>query len=205
MGTKECLAMLAISMSLATPPVAAQAFSWGPLNDVQDILPGVTPSESKGIQARHQVRELAQDALASLYEFTDSSRRAIERSAGYVVFSRVGVKLFVAGGNTGKGKVINRRTDRQTFVKIRQVQGGLGFGINQNSLIFVFTNEQALRNFIDESWEFGVQTSLSAMASGQGAMFSGAAAVSQGVSLDRLTQTELAAGADRWCHEILQG
>ena len=53
-------------------------------------------------------------------------------------------------------------------MKMVQVQGGLGFGLNQNRLIFVFTNEQALRNFIDQGWEFGGQANLSAMAGGQG-------------------------------------
>ena len=109
------------------------------------------------------------------------------------MFSTFGVKLFFAGGTTGKGMIVNRRTGRQTFMKMVQVQGGLGFGLNQNRLIFVFTNEQALRNFIDQGWEFGGQANLSAMAGGQGAMFSGAAAVSPGVYLYQLTQTGLAA------------
>ena len=109
------------------------------------------------------------------------------------MFSTFGVKLFFAGGTTGKGMVVNRRTSRQTFMKMVQVQGGLGFGLNQNRLIFVFTNEQALRNFIDQGWEFGGQANLSAMAGGQGAMFSGAAAVSPGVYLYQLTQTGLSA------------
>jgi len=78
-------------------------------------------------------------------------------------------------------------------MKMVQVQGGLGFGINQNRLIFVFTNERALRNFIDQGWEFGAQANLSAMAGGQGAMFSGAAAVSPGVYLYQLTETGLSA------------
>jgi hypothetical protein len=77
--------------------------------------------------------------------------------------------------------VVNLRTGRQTFMKMLQVQGGLGFGVNQNRLIFVFSNEQALRNFINQGWEFGGQVNLSAMAGGQGGMFSGAAAVSPGI------------------------
>jgi hypothetical protein len=54
------------------------------------------------------------------------TQRAIERSAGYAVFSTFGVKLFFAGGTTGKGMVVNNRTHRQTFMKMVQVQGGLG-------------------------------------------------------------------------------
>lgn len=70
-------------------------------------------------------------------------------------------------------------------MRMLQVQGGLGFGVNRNRLIFVFTTEQALRNFIDRGWEFGAQTNLSAMAQGKGGMFSGAAALALDVYLYR--------------------
>jgi lipid-binding SYLF domain-containing protein len=193
MYARKCIAAVAVSMCLASPPIAAQVFSWDPLKDVQEALPEGTPSESKIIQARTQVREMAQDALASLYEIAPGTRRIVERSAGYAVFSTFGVKLFFAGGTTGKGMVVNLRTNRQTFMKMLQVQGGLGFGLNQNRLIFVFTNETALKSFINQGWEFGGQANLSAMAGGQGAQFSGAAAVSPGVYLYQLTQTGLSA------------
>ena len=193
MSVAKCLAAVAVSMCLVAPSVTAQIFSWDPLKDVQEALPEGVPNESKIIQARQQVREMSQDALATLYEIAPGTRRVIERSAGYATFSTFGVKLFFAGGTTGKGMVVNHRTGRQTFMKMLQVQGGLGFGVNQNRLIFVFSNEQALRNFINQGWEFGGQVNLSAMAGGQGGMFSGAAAVSPGVYLYQLTQTGLAA------------
>ena len=193
MSVKKCFAAVAISICLVAPPVAAQIFSWDPLKDVQEALPEGVPSEARIIQARQQVREMSQDALASLYEIAPGTRRTIERSAGYAVFSTFGVKLFFAGGTTGKGLVVNHRTGRQTFMKMLQVQGGLGFGVNQNRLIFVFSNEQALRNFVNQGWEFGGQANLSAMAGGQGTQFSGAAAVAPGVYLYQLTQTGLAA------------
>jgi lipid-binding SYLF domain-containing protein len=187
------LALFAIAMCLAAPPIAAQIFSWDPLKDVENALPEGVPNEGKIIQARQQVREMSQDALATLYEVAPGTRRVIDRAAGYGVFSTFGVKLFFAGGTTGKGMVVNQRTQRQTFMNMVQVQGGLGFGVNQNRLIFVFTNEQALRNFINQGWEFGSQANLSAMAGGQGAQFSGAAAVSPGVYVYQLTNTGLSA------------
>jgi lipid-binding SYLF domain-containing protein len=190
---KAHLAMFAVAVCLASPPIAAQIFSWDPLKDVENALPEGVPNEGRIIQARQQVREMAQDALASLYEVAPGTSRVIERAAGYGVFSTFGLKLFFAGGTTGRGMIVNNRTHRQTFMKMLQLQGGLGFGVNQNRLIFVFTTQQALRNFIDQGWEFGGQANLSAMAGGQGAMFSGAAAVSPGVYLYQLTNTGLSA------------
>jgi lipid-binding SYLF domain-containing protein len=193
MKMKMKLAVATMALGFASSGAMSQIFSFDPLKDLESAIPAGVPNESRIIQARQQVREVAQDALASLYEVQPGARRSIERAAGYAVFSTFGVKLFFAGGTTGKGMVVNQRTGRQTFMKMVQVQGGLGFGLNQNRLIFVFTNESALRNFVDQGWEFGGQGNLSAMAGGKGAMFSGAAAVSPGVYLFQLTQTGLAA------------
>ena len=183
------LAALACFASAST----AQTFSFDPLKDLESAIPSGVPNESRILQARLQVKEMAQDALASLYETSPWARRSVEKAAGYAVFSTFGLKLLFAGGTTGKGIVHNNRTGRQTFMKMLQVQGGLGFGLNQNRLVFVFTNASALRNFIDQGWEFGGQGNLSAIAGGQGAMFSGAAAVSPGVYLYQITETGLAA------------
>lgn len=190
---KTRLSIFAAALCLAALQAGAAEYSWDPLKDVESVLPEGVPNEGKIIQARHQVREMTQDALASLYEILPGARRAIERSAGYAVFSTFGVKLFFAGGTTGKGMVVNKRTGRQTFMKMAQVQGGLGFGVDKNRLIFVFANEQALRNFIDQGWEFGAQANVSAMAGGQGGMFTGAAAIAPGVYLYQLTDTGLSA------------
>ena len=190
---KSSLAVVSVALCLASSPLVAQVFSWDPLKDVENALPEGVPNESKIIQARLQIREMTQDALSTLHEVAPGTRSVIDRAAGYAVFSTFGVKLFFAGGTTGKGMVVNNRTHRQTFMQMVQVQGGLGFGVNQNRLIFVFTNEQALSNFINQGWEFGGQANLSAMASGKGTQFSGAAAVSPGVYLYQLTNTGLSA------------
>jgi len=60
-------------------------------------------------------------------------------------------------------------------------------------LIFVFTNENALRNFITQGWEFGAQANLSAAVSGQSGMFTGAVSLAPGVYMYQLTNTGLAA------------
>ena len=141
---KTLVLLLLAALCYGSSPGFAAEWSWDPLKDAENVLPEGVPNEGKIIQARHQVREMAQDALATLYEVQPGARRAIERSAGYAVFSTFGIKLFFAGGTTGKGVVVNRQTNRQTFMQMAQVQGGLGFGVNKNRLIFVFANQQAL-------------------------------------------------------------
>ena len=163
------------------------------LKDVENKVSGQPPSQDEVEQTRQQIRQTAQDALATLGQVSPSARRAVERAPGYAVFSSFGVKIMVAGGTTGRGMVVDQRSRSETFMEMVQAQAGLGFGVEKDRLIFVFTEEQALRNFIDQGWEFGGQAKLSAMAEGAGDMMSGAASVAPGVYLYQLTETGLAA------------
>lgn len=163
------------------------------LAGVAFAVPAMAQDESALIQGRAQVREAAQEGLAMLYEVQPSARFAIEHAAGYAVFSTFGVKLLFAGGQQGKGVVVNNRTHRQTFMRMVGVQAGLGFGVAKTRLVFVFETASALDNFVNQGWEFGASTSVSAMASGQGGMLTGAASVMPGVYVYQLTDTGLAA------------
>jgi lipid-binding SYLF domain-containing protein len=149
--------------------------------------------ETALIQSRQEIRELAQDSLSTLYEYQPAARYAIEHAAGYAVFSTFGIKLFFAGGQQGKGVVVNNRTHRQTFMKMVGVQAGLGFGVAKTRLIFVFETASSLQNFINLGWEFGASGSLSATAEQQGGMFNGSASVMPGVFVYQITDTGLAA------------
>ena len=149
--------------------------------------------ETALIQSRQEIREAAQDALSTLYEYQPAARFAIEHAAGYAVFSTFGIKLLFAGGRQGKGVVVNNRTQRQTFMRMVGVQAGLGFGIAKTRLIFVFETLSSLQNFINQGWEFGASGSLSATAEQQGGMFNGSASVMPGVFVYQITDTGLAA------------
>ena len=186
----KILTILALSaISLVGAPVQAESL----LKDVEDTVSGQPPSQQQVEQTRQQIRQVSADALETLGQINPAARRAIERAPGYAVFSSFGVKILVAGGTTGRGVVVNQRSRAETFMKMVQAQAGLGFGVEQDRLIFVFTEEQALRNFIDQGWEFGGQAKLSVMAEGDGGMMSGAASVAPGVYLYQLTETGLAA------------
>ena len=57
--------------------------------------------------------------------------------------------------------------------------------------IFVFTTQKALTDFIAQGWEFGAQANVSAVAKGEGGMFTGAAALAADVYVYQITETGL--------------
>jgi lipid-binding SYLF domain-containing protein len=149
--------------------------------------------ESEILQERYRVREVGQESLSSLYEIQPGARYAIENAAGYGVFSTFGIKIFFAGGSTGKGFVHNNRTKRYTYMRMVQVQGGLGFGASKDRIIWVFETNKALTDFANSGWDFGGKAQAVAMVQDTGGMFSGAVSVAPGVYVYQLTSTGLAA------------
>ena len=142
---------------------------------------------------REKVRSIATETLSQLYEVRPSAEAGIESAAGYGVFSNFGMKIFVAGGGKGKGVVVNNRTNQETFMRMVEVQAGLGMGVKKFRVVFVFEQEQALNDFVNKGWEFGGQTTAAVKASGKGASFAGAVSVSPGVWMYQITDTGIAA------------
>jgi lipid-binding SYLF domain-containing protein len=141
---------------------------------------------------RAEVRKVAQQTLARLYRLQPAARGAIEKSAGYATFSNFGMKLLVAGGGKGEGVAVNNTTKQETFMKMIEVQAGLGFGIKKFRLVWVFETPTAFDNFVNSGWELGAQTTAAAQLSGQGAWATGAMSISPGVWLYQLTDDGLA-------------
>lgn len=154
-------------------------------------VPSVVFAADKA-QDQAEVRKAGQDALAALYKAEPSARKAVESAAGYAAFSNFGMKILVAGGGSGKGIAVNNKTKATTYMKMAEVQAGLGFGAKKFQVVWVFSTEEALNNFINSGWEFGGQATAAAKAADKGAAYQGAVAVSPGVWLYQLTDTGLA-------------
>ncbi len=139
-----------------------------------------------------QIRSMAQDTLQRLYKAEPKARVSVKHATGYAVFSDVGVKILFAGSGDGKGIAVNNRNKRETFMKMLELQAGLGMGVEKFRVVFVFDNEKAFNSFINSGWEFGDQATAAAKAGDRGGAMSGAVAVSDGVWMYQLTDDGLA-------------
>ena len=143
-------------------------------------------------ESRAEVRQAAQEALAAVYKAQPAARQAVESAAGYAAFSNFGMKLLLAGSGTGKGLAVNNKTKAETYMKMVEVQAGLGFGVKKFQVVWVFETEKALSNFINSGWELGAQATASAKAGDKGAAYQGALSVSPGVWLYQMSGDSLA-------------
>jgi len=143
-------------------------------------------------QQRADIQKMANETLERLYKTQPSAKNAIKKAAGYAVFSNFGMKIFFAGGGSGKGLAVNNKTGKNTYMKMIEVQAGLGMGIKKFRLVWVFDYQGDLDSFVNSGWEFGGQATAAAQASGQGGALAGALSISPGVWLYELTDDGLA-------------
>ena len=139
-----------------------------------------------------EVRKAAQEALAAVYKAAPSARAAVESAAGYAAFSNFGMKILVAGGGSGKGVAVNNKTKATTYMKMAELQAGLGFGVKKFQLVWVFETDAALNNFVTSGWEFGGQATAAAKTGDKGSAYQGAVSVAPGVWLYQVTDKGLA-------------
>ena len=143
-------------------------------------------------QEKADIRRMVQETLDRLYKLQPGAKTAIERSAGYAVFSNFGMKIFFAGGGSGKGIVFDKEKNAETFMKMVEAQAGLGLGVKKFSLIWVFMNHKDVDEFINSGWEFGGQATAAAKLDDKGEAFSGAMSVSPGIWLYQMTEDGIA-------------
>ena len=139
-----------------------------------------------------EARKKADATLQRLYKTKPSAQAAVKSSAGYAVFNSGGAKILVAGGGRGKGIAVDNRTQKVTYMKMREIQAGLGVGVKKFSTIFVFETKDALERFINSGWEFGGQTTAAAKTGDGGGSLQGATSVSPGVWMYQLTDKGVA-------------
>jgi lipid-binding SYLF domain-containing protein len=153
----------------------------------------ILPKQKTQDEQRAEIRRMRDQTLQDLYRAQPDARGHLQGAAGYAVFSNFGMKILVAGGGSGSGIVTNNKTRQETFMRMAEVQAGLGFGVKKFRLVWVFEKKADMDRFTNSGWEIGAQTTASAKVAGQGAnVLTGAISVTPGVWLYQLTDDGLA-------------
>jgi lipid-binding SYLF domain-containing protein len=142
--------------------------------------------------ARADIQKMTNETLQRLYKAQPGTKKAIDSAAGYAVFSNFGMKIFLAGGGKGAGMAVDKKTGKTTYMKMVEVQAGLGIGVKKFRLVWVFEKTADFNKFVNSGWEVGGQTSAAAKSGEKGAAFAGAVSVSPGVWLYQLTDEGVA-------------
>ena len=91
------------------------------------LLTAVTVLAKSKEEKRAESRKKADQTLQRLYKAKPSAQAAIQAAAGYAVFNNRSAKIFLGGGGKGGGIVVDNSTKQVTYMKMREIQAGLGW------------------------------------------------------------------------------
>jgi len=145
--------------------------------------------------------------LTELYQAKPDVKSQIASAPGYAVFSNANVNLVLASFGGGFGVARNNKTGTDTYMKMGEVGVGLGLGIKDFRVVFVFHTDKSLNNFIENGWAVGAQADAAAKASDKGAAVGGEI-TADNITIYQLTETGLALqatikGTKYWKDETL--
>jgi len=156
------------------------------------LASGFASAKDSPDQKREKTRKMASQTLQDLYKIQPSAQAAIQKSAGYAVFSNTGANLLLVSTARGSGIAVNSKSKQETFMKMVSAGAGLGAGVKDYRVVFVFENNEAFTRFLDSGWSGSAQADAAAKAGKSGAAYSGAAEVSPGVWVYQITKNGLA-------------
>jgi lipid-binding SYLF domain-containing protein len=137
---------LILTLALAT---SAQAWPFGPMGD-------------SNAEKKANIHKQRDEMLAQLYTSNPEMKKILKKSAGYATFSQVSVNLLLLATANGYGVVVDNKTRKETFMRMGSLGGGIGAGVKDVRVIFVFHDAKVMKQFVEEGWQFGGQADAAA-------------------------------------------
>lgn len=138
------------------------------------------------------IRKMRDDTLEELYELNPEAKGLVEESKGVAVFDSLGFNLLLLSTARGGGVVRETSTGEETFMRMLSAGGGLGMGVKNFRVIFIFHTDMSYESFLDSGWDFSGQGDAAAALGDKGDSIDLAATVTDGVSVYQITKNGLA-------------
>lgn len=160
------------------------------------LLFALTVSAAQAASAeekRDSIRKMRNETLQKLYTFRPLAQTAVQDAYGYAVFNNSDFHLGLLGGGGGKGLAVINSTGGEIFMKTLEGSIGIGFGIKQYMMVFVFETEKAFTDFTDQGWEWGGQATAALTDSVSGGALQGAISIAPDTWVYQMTNKGLEA------------
>ena len=140
---------------------------------------------------REAILQMHDNTLTEFYQLKDSARAEIEAAPGYAIFNSAGIKLLLVSGGGGRGVVVDNRNATNTYMNMAELGAGLGLGINDVRVVFIFHNAAALDDFLINGFTIGASATASAKIDDRGDAGSGEVVLND-ISMYQITDNGLA-------------
>lgn len=137
---------VALTLALAS---SAQAWPFGPKGD-------------NNAEKKANIRKQRDEMLAQFYTSNPDMKKVLTKATGYATFKQMSVNLLLLATGNGYGVVVDNKTKKETFMRMGSLGGGIGAGVKDVRVVFVFHDAKVMKQFIEEGWQFGGQADAAA-------------------------------------------
>lgn len=148
--------------------------------------------EQENQKARQERKNLNTETLKLLYKYAPESKTMIANSYGYATFSNIGVNLILLSAEGGKGIAHNNKIGKDIYMNMASGGLGLGLGIKDFRIVFLFQDKKVFDNFVENGWEANAQADAALKAQEVGGALNASVTVAPGIRIYKLTQSGLA-------------
>jgi len=149
--------------------------------------------ELEEIQEEKQgIRKMRDEVLRDLYKEKPSVEGEVKKAAAVAAFSSLGINVLFLSTARGGGVVREASSGKETFMRMLSLGAGIGLGVKDFRVVFVFHTKQAYNNFVNSGWDFSGQADAAAKSGDKGGSGDAAATLVDGVSIYQLTENGLA-------------
>ncbi len=113
-------------------------------------------------EKRQVVLKQRDEMLAELYQAKPELKARIPKAAGYATFKQTDMNLFLLASGRGYGVLKDNQTGKDTFMCVASLGGGVGLGLKDLRVVFVFKDANVMRQFMESGWQFGGKADASA-------------------------------------------
>ena len=106
-------------------------------------------------EKRQTVRKQRDEMLAELFKSQPKLQDRLKKAAGYATFKQSDVNLFLLASGFGYGILVDNKNGKETFMRVGTLGGGVGLGVRDLRVVFVFNDAKVMKSFIDQGWQFG--------------------------------------------------
>lgn len=131
------------------------------------LLPGMRaalfgPKGDNADEKRQVVAKQRDEMLAELYRTKPELKERISKAAGYATFKQTDMNLFLLASGRGYGVVHDNKSGKDTYMCVGSLGGGVGLGIKDLRVVFIYHDAKVMQQFMDSGWQFGAKADTSA-------------------------------------------
>jgi hypothetical protein len=153
-------ALVGVGLMLLSLPLVAGLF--GPKGDTAE-------------EKRASIGEQREEMLAELVRLKPELKARLNQAAGFATFKQMDVNLFMLASSRGYGVLRDNRSGKDTYMGVASLGTGVGMGIKDLRVIFVFNDAQVMQEFMEKGWQFGGKGDVAAKHKDTGLASSGGA------------------------------